>query len=88
MLKTWHDQAWSDCLKWHDLDIKRWRKINELLTDIERHPFTGIGKPEPLKKLRGQWFRHISEEHRLVYRIRSVYGEQEIEILMCRLHYK
>jgi toxin YoeB len=45
MSKTWQEQAWGDCLEWHDLDIKRWRKINELLKDIERHPFTGVGKP-------------------------------------------
>jgi toxin YoeB len=63
MLKTWHAQAWDDYLKWHDLDIGRWRKINDLLKDMERHPFIGAGKPEQLKKLWGPQMARATMEH-------------------------
>jgi len=87
MIKAWSEQAWGDYLNWHRLDEVKWNKINELLKDIERHPFTGIGKPEPLKKLKGWWSRRITEEHRLIYRVSGMGGEQKIEILSCCNHY-
>ena len=60
------------------------KKISELLNDIVLHPFTGIGKPEPLKhQLRGCWSRHISDEHRLIY---EIYRE-DVHILSLRGHY-
>jgi toxin YoeB len=60
------------------------RRINQLIRDIQRNPFDGLGKPEPLKhELSGAWSRRITDEHRLVYRIE---GEQVI-ILQCRFHY-
>ncbi len=60
------------------------KKIIDLIKDIDRHPFQGIGKPEPLKyELKGLWPRRITEEHRLVYKI----TEQEIILLSCRFHY-
>jgi len=59
-------------------------KINRLLKEISRHPFTGIGKPEPLKhEYAGFWSRRINQEHRLVYRC----TEGAIEIVKCRFHY-
>ena len=60
------------------------RKINDLIKDIQRTPFEGIGKPEPLKfDLAGYWSRRIDQEHRLVYQI----VENEIIIIACRYHY-
>ena len=59
-------------------------KINDLLKDISRTPFTGIGKPEPLKhKYSGFWSCRIDEEHRLIYK----YEEEQILIAKCRFHY-
>ena len=59
-------------------------KIVELLKDIERSPFSGIGKPEPLKyELSGFWSRRISDEHRLVYQV----TDQEIFVAACKGHY-
>jgi toxin YoeB len=89
MIKAWSSQAWDDYLKWHALDESTWDKINDLLKDIERHPFTGIGKSEPLKGgLAGCWSRRITEKHGLVYRVGSMGGEQQINIFYCRGHYK
>jgi len=87
MIKAWSTQAWEDYLKWHGINDGTWDRINELLKDIERHPFTGIGKPEPLKKLKGWWSRRITKEHRLIYRVSGTGVEQKIEILSCRNHY-
>jgi len=69
MKKTWSDKAWNGYMYWHDQgDKKMIRKINMLIKDIERHPFDGLGKPEPLKhELSGKWSRRITGEHRLVY---------------------
>lgn len=64
----WEDRAWSDYLGWQEQDKKTLRKINKLLTDIQRNPFEGIGKPEPLKEnLSGCWSRRIDEANRIVY---------------------
>ena len=62
---------------------------NELIEDVRRHPFMGLGKPEALKgDLSGWWSRRISGEHRLVYRVQGRKGEdQRIEIIQCRYHY-
>ena len=63
---------------------KTLRKINKLIKDISRHPFEGIGHPEPLKhKYQGYWSRHIDEYNRLVYRI----VDGSLEIAQCRAHY-
>lgn len=64
------DQAWEDYLYWQNNDKKILKKINNLLSDINRNPFTGIGSPEALKhNLSGYWSRRITLEHRLVYRM-------------------
>lgn len=60
------------------------QRINELIRDTIRNPFTGIGKPEPLKgNLRGWWSRRINDEHRLVYRVEN----QVVIVMQCRFHY-
>ena len=77
-------QAWEDYLYWQQTDKKLVRRINDLLKDIARSHYDGIGKPEPLKHaLAGFWSRRITDEHRLVYRIKG----QTIEIVQLRYHY-
>ena len=78
------DESWEDYLYWQKTDKKKLKKINELLKDISRTPFDGIGKPEPLKhKYAGFWSRRTDSEHRLIYQ----YEEGEILIAKCRFHY-
>jgi len=80
--------AWDDYLYWSGNDQDLLARINDLIEDARRHPFTGLGKPEPLKgKIAGWWSRRINREHRLVYRIRGAGGEQTLEIAQCRYHY-
>ncbi len=81
--------AWEDFEYWLEHDREITLKIKELLKDIKRNPFQGLGKPEPLKyDLKGYWSRRISGEHRLVYRIEGVKGKnQKCFILQCRFHY-
>ena len=72
MTKQFTDEAWKDYLYWFENDKKQLKKINELLKEIERSPFEGIGKPEPLKfNLKGFWSRRIDHEHRIVYKVES-----------------
>jgi toxin YoeB len=78
------DESWEDYLYWQVTDKKKMKKINELLKDIARNPFEGLGKPEPLKyKYAGFWSRRIDDEHRLIYKFES----HEIHIAKCRHHY-
>jgi len=65
-------------------------KIDRLIEGIKRQPFTGLGKPEPLRgELTGYWSRRIAKGHRLVYRIAGKRGtDQRLEILQCRFHYR
>jgi len=68
--KIWDDKAWEDYLYWQAHDKQILKRLNALIQDVERAPFDGIGKPEPLRgDLSGFWSRRINEEHRLVYRI-------------------
>ena len=77
-------ESWEDYLYWQQVDKKKVKKINDLLKDISRTPFEGLGKPEPLKhKYAGYWSRRIDEEHRLIYRVEG----DEIQIVKCRHHY-
>lgn len=81
---VWAAQAWDDYLYWSRNDAKLRDKVNALIDDIQRHPFSGIGKPEPLKRnLRGFWSRRITREHRLVYRVEK----GVLQIAQCRFHY-
>ncbi len=76
--------AWEDYTSWLTEDKKMLKKINELIKDIQRTPFAGRGKPEPLKyELSGFWSRRIDREHRLVYQISG----DEILIYSCKYHY-
>lgn len=69
---------------WQETDPAIVRKINGLIKECQRHPFSGTGKPEPLKgELAGYWSRRIDHEHRLVYRV----ADGMLEILICRYHY-
>ncbi len=81
--------AWAQFLAWLSDDLDVVRRIVALIEDARRHPFTGLGKPEPLKgPLAGYWSRRITAEHRLVYRVRGTGEAQEIAIAHCRLHYR
>ena len=85
MIKVWSDHAWEDYLYWQTQDKKILKRINQLIKDIDRNGYEGIGKPEPLKyELQGYWSRRIDDEHRLVYRI----VDNNIEIVSCRFHYQ
>ena len=76
--------AWEDYIYWQQHDRKMLRRVNELIKQCQRTPFTGIGKPEPLKEsLSGWWSRRINHEHRLVYRVEK----DQLFILQCRKHY-
>jgi len=76
--------AWEDYTSWLTDDKNMLKKINELIRDIQRTPFEGKGKLEPLKyDLAGFWSRRIDREHRLVYQIE----DQELLIYSCRYHY-
>jgi toxin YoeB len=86
---VWYEKALRDFRYWEKSKPKHADKIALLVADIERSPFSGIGKPEPLKgDLSGWWARRITGEHRLVYRIAGKRGpDQRLEILQCRFHY-
>ena len=78
------DKARDEYMYWQQTDKPILKKINQLIRDIKREPFDGIGKPEPLKyELSGFWSRRISDEHRLVYEV----SESYIAIVSCRFHY-
>ena len=76
--------GWEDYLYWQNTDKSILKKVNALIKEVERMPFEGSGKPEPLKhNLAGWWSRRINLEHRLVYKIEN----EAIIILQCRYHY-
>jgi toxin YoeB len=84
MNKVWSDKSWENYVYWQGQDKKTLKKINKLITDIERSPYEGIGKPEPLRhKLSGWWSREIDETNRIVYRIK----DGNLEISQCKGHY-
>lgn len=76
--------AWEDYLYWQNNDKKTLKKVNNLIKEKIHEPFSGVGKPEPLKhQLAGFWSRRINNEHRLVYIVK----EEKIIIAACRYHY-
>lgn len=79
------DAAWSDYLYWQAEDRKTLKKINDLIKDIKRSPYEGLGKPEPLRhQLQGNWSRRIDIEHRLVYKVEA---RRKLVTIACRYHY-
>jgi toxin YoeB len=81
--------AWEEYLSWQENDSAVLDRVNDLIKDTVRSPFSGIGKPEPLVgSLRGWWSRRITREHRLVYRVTGTGAEQALEIASCRFHYR
>jgi toxin YoeB len=78
------ENAWQDYLYWQRTDQKTLKRINFLIRDIQRMPYEGIGKPEPLKHgLAGYWSRRITDEHRLVYKVE----DDAVLIAQLRYHY-
>ena len=78
------EKAWDDYLYWLKADKKMLNRINNLIKDIRREPFEGIGKPEPLKHaLSGYWSRRINDEHRIIYKV----YDDSILIAQLRYHY-
>ena len=78
------DDSWEDYLYWQQTDKQTLRKINQLLKEIQRTPFSGVGKPEPLKhQLQGCWSRRIDSEHRLVYEV----TDNMLKVIGSRFHY-
>ena len=84
MKLTFQAYGWEDYLHWQDHDGKMLRKLNRLILECQRTPFSGTGKPEPLKgDFSGWWSRRIDQEHRLVYRV----TDDALLIAQCRYHY-
>ncbi|MFZ0932538.1 MAG: Txe/YoeB family addiction module toxin [Syntrophobacteraceae bacterium] len=78
------EHAWEDCLYWQRTDRKVLDRINKLIREVQRTPFEGTGKPEPLKHgLSGYWSRRINDEHRIVYKVEL----DSILIAQLRHHY-
>ena len=85
MNKAWQDEAWEDYLYWQTQDKKTLKKINQLLKDIDRSAYEGIGKPEALVgNLAGYWSRRIDDKNRIVYKVQS----DQIIIVQCGSHYR
>jgi toxin YoeB len=81
-------RAFDQYIQWQREDAKIAARINELLVATMRQPFTGIGKPEPLRnEYSGFWSRRITQEHRLVYRVMGTDEAQALEVAACRFHY-
>ena len=77
--------GWQDYLYWQKQDRKTLKRVNNLIRDILREPFDGIGKPEPLRdNLSGFWSRRIDDANRVVYAVDKI----EVTIISCRLHYE
>ena len=85
MKLIWSENAWNDYLYWQGNDRKTVKRINNLIKDIKRTPYAGLGKPEPLKhNWTGYWSRRISQSDRLIYK----YVDESILIAQARFHYR
>lgn len=81
----WTPTSWSEFEWWLDHDKKKVKRIRQIIKDVGRNPFVGIGKPEPLKQgMAGLWSRRITDEHRFVYIIQK----GELKIVSTRYHYQ
>lgn len=84
MRLVFSEQAWEEYLYWQKQDRKILERINKIIREIKREPFSGIGKPEPLKHaLSGYWSRRITDEHRMVYKVQ----EDTLYIAQLCYHY-
>ena len=84
MQVLWHESGWDDYIWWQSQDKKTLKRINALIKDMQRTPYEGLGKPEPLKgNLTGWWSRRIDETNRIVYRVK----DNALVIAACRNHY-
>jgi toxin YoeB len=84
MKLVFSEQAWEDYLYWQKADRKLMERIHHLIREIQRQPFAGVGKPEPLKHaLAGYWSRRINDEHRIVYKVQ----DDAVLIAQLRYHY-
>ena len=78
------DEAWDDYLYWQEQDQRLAERINKLIREAQREPFSGVGKPEPLKHaLSGLGSRRMTDEHRMAYRV----VDDALELLQLRFHY-
>ena len=85
MIRASTDEAWEQYMHWVRTDRQTLKRINTLIEDAMRHPYSGIGKPEMLRaNLTGHWSRRITDEHRLVYRVQ----DDTLVIVACRFHYE
>ena len=85
MIISFTQTAFEDYQNWSKEDKAIFKKINSLIKEVLRNPFTETGKPEPLKhELSGYWSRRINEEHRLVYKVE----QDEVLVVSCMYHYK
>jgi toxin YoeB len=83
MKLVFSERAWEEYLYWQKQDCKTLERINQLIREIQREPFSGIGKPESLKHaLSGYWSRRITDEHRIVYKI------QDDTLLIAQVRYQ
>ena len=84
MKLIWEEKAWADDCEWQQTDKKTLKRINEILRDIQRNTYSGIGKPEPLKNnYSGWWSRRINDCDRVVYKIK----DDAVVIASCKGHY-
>jgi toxin YoeB len=84
MRLAWYEDAWNDYVWWQTQDRKTLKRINALIKDVQRSPFVGIGKPEPLKINLGGWLSsRIDETNWLVYKVK----DEVIIIAECKTHY-
>ena len=84
MIKKFTDEAWKDYQYWMENDKKLLKRVNQIIKEIDRNPYEGIGKPESLKaNLQGYWSRRINSEHRIVYTVEN----KEIVFISFRFHY-
>lgn len=82
---VFEESAFRDFAGWATADKKLYQRLVGVILDTLRHPFTGVGKPEPLKyALKGYWSRRINDEHRLVYKV----TDDSIIIVSCKYHYE
>ena len=85
MIISFVEQSWEDYNQWQKEDKKIFIQIQRLIKETIRDPFSGIGKPEPLKSnLKGYWSKRITDEHRLVYKVEN----DQLIVISCKFHYK